>query len=418
MAQKQYTTYQADVLSFELRDAPLGVIKPGRYIGYDDMSQNTPPAAGDIILDFDHTNGIPKYDQTNPTPVIENTRGVAVTTQGVIIAEDQTVTQTLTFINHASGGYHILYMNHAYLSGTPGANAATYGIKSGSGGGGLPTLDFPTRQVIIGVIQEAPNGAVFGDLTYHPYHPGVGDTNLHDKLFRTSVNKAFAEGTLPANGIIGNRNFSSNQYITDYESLTDVLGDLDAAILARAGDITTLQGTKLDDWATPDNNTDLNVTASYHGLCPVLPSTDPTLKFLRGDGTFTVPPGGRFVMRSGSFSDDVNISTPVAVNQIDLQGVGGCPADADMLIVDFHISTLSLPSGSWVSAWLRKGTSGGWNARIQALNQSAGTTNYDYRFQVIVPCDTSQNFYIDIIQGLTYCYAINVSLVGWQTYTP
>lgn len=44
---------------------------------------------------------------------------------------------------------------------------------------------------------------------------------------------------------------------------------------------------KLDDLATPDDNTDLDVSASRHGLCPKLPGT--TTTFLRGDGTFTTP---------------------------------------------------------------------------------------------------------------------------------
>jgi hypothetical protein len=46
-------------------------------------------------------------------------------------------------------------------------------------------------------------------------------------------------------------------------------------------------GIKLDDLGTPDNNTDLNVTATYHGLCPMFPNN--TTTFLRGDGTYAAP---------------------------------------------------------------------------------------------------------------------------------
>jgi hypothetical protein len=45
--------------------------------------------------------------------------------------------------------------------------------------------------------------------------------------------------------------------------------------------------TKLDDWAAPDDNTDLNVGTSAHGLCPKAPND--TTKFLRGDATWAVP---------------------------------------------------------------------------------------------------------------------------------
>lgn len=59
---------------------------------------------------------------------------------------------------------------------------------------------------------------------------------------------------------------------------------------------------KIDDLGAPDDNTDLNVSASAHGLCPKRPaSPGDTALFLRGDGTWAAPPGG-----SGGVSmDDV-----------------------------------------------------------------------------------------------------------------
>lgn len=289
MAQKQYTTYQADILSFELRDALLGIVNPGRYIGYNAMTENTPPAAGDIILDFDHTSYAAKYGKQSP-PVLEANRGVAVSTQGTIIAEDSTVTLTLTFINHASGGYHILYMEHEYTE-VQGANPATYGIKSGTGGGSAPALDSPTKQTMLGIIEEASNGAVFGDLTFFPAYPETGDLQLYDRLFLTSFNGTYDQGTVPlAGGIIGNRDFSTNNYVTDDVSLTAAIGALDAAIAARAAEITTLQGTKLDDWATPDDNTDLDVTITEHGLVPKAPND--VTQFLNGLGAWSIPEAG------------------------------------------------------------------------------------------------------------------------------
>jgi hypothetical protein len=42
---------------------------------------------------------------------------------------------------------------------------------------------------------------------------------------------------------------------------------------------------KLDDFATPDDNTDLNATTTHHGLLPKLSNN--TRQFLRGDGTWT-----------------------------------------------------------------------------------------------------------------------------------
>lgn len=57
------------------------------------------------------------------------------------------------------------------------------------------------------------------------------------------------------------------------------LGDLwDNLFLADAKAI------KLDDFSTPDDNTDLNASTSAHGLLPKL--SDDSLEFLRGDGTW------------------------------------------------------------------------------------------------------------------------------------
>lgn len=45
---------------------------------------------------------------------------------------------------------------------------------------------------------------------------------------------------------------------------------------------------KLDDLATPDDNTDLDVSTAKHGLCPKAPND--TTKFLRGDGGWNIIP--------------------------------------------------------------------------------------------------------------------------------
>lgn len=47
---------------------------------------------------------------------------------------------------------------------------------------------------------------------------------------------------------------------------------------------------KLDDFGTPDDNTDLNATNAHHGL--LLKLIDDTTKYLRSDGTWQVPAGG------------------------------------------------------------------------------------------------------------------------------
>lgn len=48
--------------------------------------------------------------------------------------------------------------------------------------------------------------------------------------------------------------------------------------------------TKLDDWASPDDNTDLNATTSAHGLLPKLDNT--ATNYLNGTGAWSEPAGG------------------------------------------------------------------------------------------------------------------------------
>lgn len=52
----------------------------------------------------------------------------------------------------------------------------------------------------------------------------------------------------------------------------------------------TVDAVKLDDAAAPDDNTDLNVSITKHGLVPKAPND--STKFLDGTGAFSVPAGG------------------------------------------------------------------------------------------------------------------------------
>ena len=78
---------------------------------------------------------------------------------------------------------------------------------------------------------------------------------------------------------------------------------------------------KLDDFATPDDNTDLDATTVQHGLLPKLAGG--TVKYLRADGTWVEP--GVAVGWDGDIAD------------VDLDGgtdIGADLADADLILVD------------------------------------------------------------------------------------
>lgn len=62
------------------------------------------------------------------------------------------------------------------------------------------------------------------------------------------------------------------------------------AFVDHAADSANPHVVKLDDLAAPDDNTDLDVSITLHGLCPKAPN-DAT-KYLDGTGAYTVPAGG------------------------------------------------------------------------------------------------------------------------------
>ena len=352
MAQRQYTTFQADILSFELRDALLGILKPGRYIGYNLMAEYQAQVGDNVYCRFSHPAGMPKYDQQS-LPVLEATRGIVLTTQGTIITEDGNVDVTVTLINGGASDtvVHLLYMEHVYDGAVPGANNAIYGIKSGTEGGGIPALTNPTKQVIIGTVIEPIGATQFSDLTYHLNHPGVGDEELFKKLFKSNTLDELTIGTMPPNGegIIGSRNFPNNNYLTDYDSLTEALSDLDAAVKTRADAIAVLQATKLDNWATPDDNEDLNATITYHGLLKKLPNV--AAQYLNGVGSWDTPLGKTIKWRPTIPSgDDFNYVVATGGTQdFDLSTIV-TDSDAEIVILDvsgFPENTTSSGSGTY-----------------------------------------------------------------------
>lgn len=80
-------------------------------------------------------------------------------------------------------------------------------------------------------------------------------------------------------------------------------------VLHRAGGADAI---KLDDLATPDDNTDLNASSSRHGLLPKLPNTG--TKFLRDDGTFQTIAGGGDMLTA---TYDPNTDGKIAAAQLD-----------------------------------------------------------------------------------------------------
>jgi hypothetical protein len=90
--------------------------------------------------------------------------------------------------------------------------------------------------------------------------------------------------------LLGAANYAAMRTLLDLEVGTDFysISATNSAIV----------GTKLDDFTTPDDNTDLNASSTYHGLLPKLSNV--ATEYLNGQGGYSVPAGGGTVDISGT----------------------------------------------------------------------------------------------------------------------
>jgi len=130
---------------------------------------------------------------------------------------------------------------------------------------------------------------------------------------------------------------------------------------------------KLDDLASPDDNTDLNASTSAHGLLRKLDGT--TSNFLRGDGTWATPSGGSGGFPTGymyGFKTYNNTTNPTY--QIDIEaGVCRDAADTTDLVLT---STLTLDITQSGANGLDTGSEGTWYWYYIYVIYNPTTTTY------------------------------------------
>ncbi len=96
--------------------------------------------------------------------------------------------------------------------------------------------------------------------------------------------------------------------VGNHAALATGVHGVGAGTVAKTADITA---TKLDDLSAPDDNTDLNVSTTKHGLTPKLP--DDNTKFLNGVGGYTVPPGASQKLQTVSVTVKHDSASPLAI---------------------------------------------------------------------------------------------------------
>ncbi len=140
---------------------------------------------------------------------------------------------------------------------------------------------------------------------------------------------------------------------------------------------------KLDDLAAPDDNTDLNVSTTKHGLCPKTPND--TSQFLRGDGTWAVVDAG------SSFWEDVP-GTPTRVSDTQFTVTG----DYSRLLSKGTVLTW-LEGATWQCAIITSSSYGAPNTtvNISGCSLTVGFSGMKYGMekahilQIIIPGTTA-----------------------------
>lgn len=112
--------------------------------------------------------------------------------------------------------------------------------------------------------------------------------------------------------------------------------DLQTALAAKAA-----SNQKLDDFGTPDDNTDLNATTARHGLLPKLGGG--STNFLRADGTWAAPAGGKVLQVVVATKTDAASSSSTAFTTLFQAAI--TPQNAGSTILVFLTASVASTNG-------------------------------------------------------------------------
>lgn len=165
---KVFTTFRAPVNSFPLGEMNLGLMKPGRYSGFDNLVE----VLG-LEISIRHTSKIQKASASVDDTIDLVSFGSLLTPNGSVI-HNEAITGSLGIdfdisnnLGNTNTRYDLVVCEHEYIS-IVGGQDPIYFIVEGDLDGNVPELSNPEKQVLIGIIKVAPGGYQFSDLTYKP----------------------------------------------------------------------------------------------------------------------------------------------------------------------------------------------------------------------------------------------------------
>jgi len=153
MAQTRFWNFKDDDTTFRLNQWLNGILNSGVYRGFDFVAQ-----ASNVFRMNQGTTGFVDFDIDS---VANDAKGVLRTPQGTYILEDGNIDINISANAGPGTRFDLIFCQHEYIDGVEGGAVATYAVIEGAPGGGIPALQNPEKQILIGVL-TLPQG--FSDL--------------------------------------------------------------------------------------------------------------------------------------------------------------------------------------------------------------------------------------------------------------
>lgn len=177
-----YYTHEEPILSFDKGAINQGLLKSGRYSGFDKLAVVS-LSGSEYVLDISHNDTVSFIDDS---AIIQNKIGVAISSQGLVHRTDEAIRVNVLYSdNNGYERWDLLVMDLTYVT-VVGANNPTYSIKKGPNDGTKGTVTTPETQVALGYIRVKDTATASGsDLTYYPIRAQVpGDNTAVVKKYK------------------------------------------------------------------------------------------------------------------------------------------------------------------------------------------------------------------------------------------
>jgi hypothetical protein len=286
--QKQFTTFKSNVESFPLGERLIGLLKPGRYHGYDTMN-----TLGGLNIRLQHTGTVTKTFKDNS---FSNNYGMSIFSTGIVFYDDGVVNLTIA-TNSGNGNKRtdLIIAENTYQE-VQGGTPVSYSIIQGASDGSIPSLPNPSTQILIGKMEILPNGFQFSDLTWLPERPPLpGDLSYTQLIAYINQNVTIPDATTTVKGkarlatspeVIAGTNTDAIVVPSTLASLTST--EIRRGLSRKATQAEVIGGTNNDAFVTPAD------------MQAALPLVNGLKQLISTDITLTASDNGKILVTSGA----------------------------------------------------------------------------------------------------------------------